>query len=88
MVASSSPSRIIAAPRIHSPCSRMTGSADGSGRFIRSRSRLAGEPADVLISPRLAHLGLMDFHRAAEAMPEGVAAVKRVQPAIEYALAG
>lgn len=53
-----------------------------------ARSRLAGEPADVLISPRLAHLGLMDFHRAAEAMPEGVAAVKRVQPAIEYALAG
>lgn len=53
-----------------------------------ARSRLAGEPADVLISPRLAHLGLMDYHRAAEAMPEGIAAVKRVLPAIEYALAG
>ena len=26
-----------------------------------ARSRLAGEPADVLISPRLAQLGLMDF---------------------------
>lgn len=51
-----------------------------------ARSRLAGEPADVLISPRLAHLGLMDYHRAAEAMPEGVAAVKRMLPAIEYAL--
>jgi NTE family protein len=53
-----------------------------------ARSRLAGEPADVLISPRLAHLGLMDYHRAAEAMPEGIAAVKRMLPAIEYALAG
>jgi NTE family protein len=53
-----------------------------------ARSRLAGEPADVLISPRLAHLGLMDYHRAAEAIPEGVAAVKRMLPAIEYALAG
>ncbi|MBI5786243.1 MAG: patatin-like phospholipase RssA [Rhodocyclales bacterium] len=52
-----------------------------------ARSRLAGEPADVLVAPRLAHLGLMDYHRAAEAMPEGVAAVKRMLPAIEYALA-
>jgi NTE family protein len=51
-----------------------------------ARSRLAGEPADVLISPRLAHLGLMDYHRAAEAMPEGVAAVKRALPSLEYAL--
>jgi NTE family protein len=51
-----------------------------------ARSRLAGEPADVLISPRLAHLGLMDYHRAAEVIPEGVAAVKRMLPAIEYAL--
>jgi NTE family protein len=53
-----------------------------------ARSRLAGEPADVLISPRLAHLGLMDYHRAAEAIPEGIAAVKRMLPAIEFALAG
>lgn len=51
-----------------------------------ARSRLAGEPADVLISPRLAHLGLMDYHRAADAIPEGVAAVKRMLPAIQFAL--
>jgi NTE family protein len=51
-----------------------------------ARSRLAGEPADVLIAPRLAHLGLMDYHRASEAIPEGVAAVKRMLPAIEFAL--
>ncbi|HZV55759.1 MAG TPA: patatin-like phospholipase RssA [Rhodocyclaceae bacterium] len=51
-----------------------------------ARSRLAGEPADVLISPRLAHLGLMDYHRAADAIPEGAAAVQRMLPAIEYAL--
>ncbi|MDP1651404.1 MAG: patatin-like phospholipase RssA [Rhodocyclaceae bacterium] len=51
-----------------------------------ARSRLAGEPADVLISPRLAHLGLMDYHRAAEAIAEGAAAVKRMLPAIEFAL--
>lgn len=51
-----------------------------------ARSRLAGEPADVLLSPRLAHLGLMDYHRGNEAMAEGVGAVKRMLPAIEYAL--
>lgn len=51
-----------------------------------ARSRLAGEPADVLIAPRLAHLGLMDYHRSAEAIPEGLAAVKRMMPAIEHVL--
>ena len=52
-----------------------------------ARSRLAGEPADVLISPRLAHLGADGLSTArAEAIPEGAAAVKRMLPAIEYAL--
>ena len=27
-----------------------------------ARSRLAGEPADVLIAPRLAQIGLFDYH--------------------------
>lgn len=51
-----------------------------------ARSRLAGEPADALIAPRLAHLGLMDYHRAPEAIAEGNAAVKRMLPAIEFVL--
>lgn len=51
-----------------------------------ARSRLAGEPADVLISPRLAQLGLMDFHRGAEAIAEGEAAVEVALPAIARAL--
>lgn len=51
-----------------------------------ARSRLAGDPADVLVAPRLAHLGLMDYHHAAEAITEGSAAVKRLLPAIEFAL--
>ena len=29
-----------------------------------ARSRLAGEPPDVLLAPRLAHLGSLDYHRA------------------------
>ena len=51
-----------------------------------ARSRLAGEPADVLISPRVGHLGLMDYHRAAEAVAEGEAAVARMLPLLHYAL--
>jgi len=52
-----------------------------------ARSRLAGEPADVLLAPRLAHLALMDYHRAGEAIVEGRAAVERMAPALEHALA-
>lgn len=51
-----------------------------------ARSRLAGEPADVLISPRLAQLGLMDYHRGAEAIAEGEAAVELALPTIRRAL--
>lgn len=51
-----------------------------------ARSRLAGEPADVLISPRLAQLGLMDYHRGPEAIAEGEAAVELALPTIRRAL--
>lgn len=50
-----------------------------------ARSRLAGEPADVLISPRVAHLNMMEFDRAADAIAEGAAAVERVKPLLEHA---
>lgn len=43
-----------------------------------SRSRMAGEPPDLVVAPRLAHLGLLDFHRAKEAIEEGKLAVDRV----------
>ncbi|MBT8074799.1 MAG: patatin [Xanthomonadales bacterium] len=36
-----------------------------------TRSRLAGDPADVMISPRLSHIGMLEFHMAAEAIKEG-----------------
>ncbi len=44
-----------------------------------ARSRLAGEPADVLISPRVAQISMMEFDRAGEAIAEGAAAVERLQ---------
>ena len=36
-----------------------------------TRSRMAGDPADLVLTPRLSHLGLMEFHRAAEAIAAG-----------------
>ena len=42
-----------------------------------TRSRLAGDPADVLISPRLAHIGMLDFHMAAEAIEEGEKCIQK-----------
>ncbi|MCZ4305336.1 patatin-like phospholipase RssA [Zoogloeaceae bacterium G21618-S1] len=51
-----------------------------------ARSRLAGEPADVLIAPRVGQVGPMDYHRAKETIAEGEAAVARMMPAIRYAL--
>ena len=40
-----------------------------------TRSRLAGDPPDVLLEPKLTHIGLMDFDRAEEAIEVGHAAV-------------
>ena len=51
-----------------------------------ARSRLAGEPPDVLITPRLGHLGLLDYHHADVAIAEGREAVARMLPAIRNAI--
>jgi NTE family protein len=42
-----------------------------------ARSRLAGDPPDAMISPRLQDIGLFDFHRAEEAIRCGAHAVER-----------
>jgi NTE family protein len=51
-----------------------------------ARSRLAGEPADVLITPLLPDFATMDYHRAKEAMEEGRAAVERMGPLLQQVL--
>ena len=51
-----------------------------------ARSRLAGEPADVLITPLLPDFATMDFHRAREAIEEGRAAVERMGPLLKQVL--
>ena len=45
-----------------------------------TRQRLAGEPPDVLVSPRLNHVGLLEFNRAAETIEEGRRAMERMMP--------
>ena len=42
-----------------------------------TRARLAGDPPDVTISPRLGHIGSFDFHRAREAIEIGARAAQR-----------
>jgi len=42
-----------------------------------ARSRLAGDPPDVIIQPRLPAFGLFDFHRAEALIECGIAAAKR-----------
>jgi len=43
-----------------------------------ARSRMAGDPPDVHVKPRLGRIGLFDFHRAAEAITLGEEAVAQV----------
>ena len=47
-----------------------------------TRSRMAGDPADVVIAPRLAHLSLMEFHRGKEAIDAGRRAVASALPVL------
>ncbi len=52
-----------------------------------TRSRMAGDPPDILLMPRLRHLALLEFDRATEAIEEGRQSVARMLPAIEFLLA-
>lgn len=52
-----------------------------------SRSRLAGDPPDVLLTPRLGHISLLDFDRAEESIRLGEEAFERELPMIKEAIA-
>ena len=51
-----------------------------------TRSRLAGDPPDILLSPKLGHIGIMEFYRAEEAIEIGRACVNRMAEQIKYQL--
>lgn len=50
-----------------------------------TRARLAGDPPDVILRPRMREFDWMDFHRAKEAIARGVACVDAAAATIEYA---
>jgi NTE family protein len=47
-----------------------------------ARSRLAGDPPDVMIAPKLSPVGLFEFHRAEECIELGKQAAERALPDI------
>jgi len=51
-----------------------------------TRARLAGDPPDILISPRISGVALFDFHRAAETIGHGRRAAERAIESIEEAI--
>lgn len=51
-----------------------------------TRSRMAGDPPDIVLSPKLSHIGLLEFYRADEAINEGKQCVKRMLPEILHVL--
>jgi NTE family protein len=51
-----------------------------------TRARLAGDPPDVLITPRLSRINLFDFHRAEEAIELGAEATERALEPIAEAI--
>ncbi|MCG8503963.1 MAG: patatin-like phospholipase family protein [Sphingomonadales bacterium] len=52
-----------------------------------SRSRLAGDPPDVMIAPKCGHIGLMEFHRADELIRRGEQAFAEAYNSVSDALA-
>jgi NTE family protein len=51
-----------------------------------TKNRMAGDPPDILLTPRLSDIGLLEFYRAKEAIKEGRKCVQRMLPEIQYIL--
>jgi NTE family protein len=52
-----------------------------------TRMRLAGDPPDIHITPRIGHIGWLDFHRAAEAIEVGQVAAEKALDSISESIA-
>src|SRR5436853_300815 len=59
--------------------------AGQSGAGI-TRARLAGDPPDLLISPRVGQIGWFDFHRADDLIAHGTRAAERAIESIQEAI--
>jgi NTE family protein len=51
-----------------------------------TRARLAGDPPDLLISPRVGQIGWFDFHRASDLIAFGARAAERAIDSIQEAI--
>jgi NTE family protein len=51
-----------------------------------TRARLAGDPPDLLISPRVGQIGFFDFHRAGDLIAHGARAAERAIDSIQEAI--
>jgi NTE family protein len=51
-----------------------------------TRARLAGDPPDLLISPRVGQIGWFDFHRASDLIAHGARAAERAIDSIQEAI--
>ncbi len=51
-----------------------------------TRARLAGDPPDLLITPRVGQIGWFDFHRAADLIEFGARATERALDSIQEAI--
>jgi NTE family protein len=73
------------APRIPAMLDVVTSSINIMQVLI-TRSRLAGDPPDIMVTPLLADLGLMEFHRASVAIDAGRRAAEAVMPQLQARL--
>jgi len=48
-----------------------------------TRSRMAGDPPDIILAPKLSQIGLMEFDRAEEAIEAGRKAVSQLEPVLQ-----
>lgn len=81
-VSSLLPSSAPAAPALPSLLAVMSASIDIMQVRI-TRSRMAGDPPEVLLRPQVADIGLLDFHRATEAIEAGRRAVEVDLPSLQ-----
>jgi NTE family protein len=51
-----------------------------------TRMRLAGDPPDIHITPRIANIGFLDFHRAAESIAIGRSATEKAIESIQESI--
>ena len=51
-----------------------------------TRGRMAGDPPEINLSPRLSHLGLLEFDKAAQAIEEGMECTISMRAEIEDAV--